>query len=758
MSRLSMESLRVRLALGFGVVLLMLLLTGVAAILQGREGASRTDYLLNDAVHRKELLDDMQLAVSSVGRIARTIALVADPAVRAAEKDKIATQRANYDAAWTELSAMSSIGEDYEKGLAAIDAARLAARPVMDSFLTLATAGAAEAAVASLLVDAVIPSQGEWMTLVDAQAERVSVYAKSALDAYHVDVATADLWTIIMVAIALLLGTGAAVLIGRGMMRQLGAEPATVKACAAEIAAGRLDTRVPIRAGDRDSVLAGIEAMRADLLRRIEAERVGARENARIRQALEAARTNLALLDNEGRISFANEAMRVFFKRFAERLAADARGFDPTQPIGFHAAALLPTGTDWAAMLAGLAEARRDEVEVGGRTVAQTLSPVSTPEGERLGVVLEWRDRFVEKAIETEVGRVVRGAASGDFGVRIGMDGKEGFFLALAEDLNRLLESNAHAFAEVRGVIEALALGDLSRQMDGHYEGELAAIQGAANASMARIASIVGGIKSSAESIDVAAKEIASGNQDLSQRTEEQAASLEETASSMEELTATVRQNAENAKQANQLAAGAREVAANGGALVAKVVETMGSIAASSRRMDEIIGVIDGIAFQTNILALNAAVEAARAGEQGRGFAVVASEVRALAQRSAAAAKEIKGLIQDSSGKVSEGNVLVAKAGATMDEIVGAVRRVTDIMGEITAASSEQSAGIEQVSETVTQMDQTTQQNAALVEEASAAARALEAQARGLIEAVAVFRIDRESAQTNWREPSRSVA
>ncbi|WP_043114999.1 methyl-accepting chemotaxis protein, partial [Solimonas soli] len=241
--------------------------------------------------------------------------------------------------------------------------------------------------------------------------------------------------------------------------------------------------------------------------------------------------------------------------------------------------------------------------------------------------------------------------------------------------------------------------------------------------------------------INTAAREIAAGNSDLSSRTEQQAASLEETASSMEELTSTVKQNAENARQANQLAIGASDVAVKGGAVVAEVVTTMASISEASKKIADIIGVIDGIAFQTNILALNAAVEAARAGEQGRGFAVVASEVRNLAQRSASAAKEIKALIVDSSDRVGTGAKLVEQAGRTMDEIVGSVKRVTDIMGEITAASQEQSQGIEQVNQTITQMDEVTQQNAALVEEASASARSLEEQASGLAASVARFRL-----------------
>ncbi|MCO5399400.1 methyl-accepting chemotaxis protein [Ralstonia soli] len=252
----------------------------------------------------------------------------------------------------------------------------------------------------------------------------------------------------------------------------------------------------------------------------------------------------------------------------------------------------------------------------------------------------------------------------------------------------------------------------------------------------------IGNIKSSADSIASATKQIAAGNADLSQRTEEQASSLEETASSMEELTSIVKQNADNARQASQLAGSASDIAVKGGEVVGRVVETMAGINDSSKKIADIIGVIEGIAFQTNILALNAAVEAARAGEQGRGFAVVAGEVRSLAQRSATAAKEIKELIGDSVGRVRNGSALVAEAGEVIEEVVVAVRRVTDIMGEISAASDEQSSGIEQVNQAVNQMDEVTQQNAALVEQAAAAALSLEEQAQRLRGAVSAFRTD----------------
>ncbi|MBN4972583.1 cache domain-containing protein [Stenotrophomonas maltophilia] len=346
--------------------------------------------------------------------------------------------------------------------------------------------------------------------------------------------------------------------------------------------------------------------------------------------------------------------------------------------------------------------------------------------------------------INAEIKQLASAAAAGDFSRRGDAQRFDHDFRLMLENLNAMMAVSDDNLGKLSQLLSAIAEGDLTARMQGDYKGVFARMRDDANTTVAQLTQIVGQIQASASSITLAAGEIASGNSDLSRRTEQQAANLEETAASMEELTSTVRQNAEHARQANQLAIGAQGVASQGGSVVGQVVNTMSAIEASSKKIAEIISVIDGIAFQTNILALNAAVEAARAGEQGRGFAVVASEVRTLAQRSAAAAKEIKGLIDDSVGKVAEGSSLVHQAGSTMGEIVASVQRVTDIMAEISAASQEQSAGIEQVNQTVVQMDETTQQNAALVEEATAAARAMEEQAGQLADAVAIFRLDNQ--------------
>ncbi len=343
--------------------------------------------------------------------------------------------------------------------------------------------------------------------------------------------------------------------------------------------------------------------------------------------------------------------------------------------------------------------------------------------------------------INGEIKRLVDAAAAGDFSVRGDADAYRHDFKEMVQGLNTLMITADRNLAALSGLLRALAEGDLRGRIEGHFQGVFATMRDDANATVAQLTRIVGGIQQAAVSVATASAEIAAGNDDLSRRTEQQAASLEESAASLEELTSAVKQNADHARRADRLAAEASDVAAQGGAAVAQVVQTMAGIEASSHRIADITAVIDGIAFQTNILALNAAVEAARAGEEGRGFAVVASEVRALAQRSASAAKEIKGLIEASVAQVADGNELASQAGQTLQRVVASVSELGGLIEEIANASQEQAAGIEQVNQSIVQMDGVTQQNAALVEEASAAARALNAQSSELQQSVGQFRL-----------------
>jgi methyl-accepting chemotaxis protein len=477
--------------------------------------------------------------------------------------------------------------------------------------------------------------------------------------------------------------------------------------------------------------------------------RRAANESLRIQIALDNVATSVMIADNDRNIIYMNRSVDEMLKVAEKDIQKDLPHFRATGLIGGSIDSFHKNPAHQKQLLATFTSTWRTEVLIGGRTFSLTANPVLNAKGERLGSVVEWNDRTLEVATEKEIAEIVQGAVMGDFSCRMDMTGKTGFFKQLGEGMNKLTETSEKGLNEVVRMLSHLAKGDLTDKISNEYYGTFGQLKDDSNATADNLKEIISQVKEATDAITTAAKEIAAGNTDLSQRTEEQASSLEETAASMEELTSTVKQNAENAKQANQLAKGASEVAVKGGDVVGLVVGTMSSINESSRKIVDIISVIDGIAFQTNILALNAAVEAARAGEQGRGFAVVAAEVRNLAQRSAAAAKEIKTLIGDSVDKVEAGTKLVDEAGKTMEEIVNAVKRVTDIMAEISAASLEQSSGIEQVNQAITQMDEVTQQNAALVEEAAAAAESMEEQAQTLTQAVAIFKLDNLDKQTS---------
>ncbi|MFT4925739.1 MAG: methyl-accepting chemotaxis protein [Phenylobacterium sp.] len=462
-------------------------------------------------------------------------------------------------------------------------------------------------------------------------------------------------------------------------------------------------------------------------------------ENARIKLALDSVGSNTMIADAGNNIIYMNQAVQDMMSTAERDIQQALPNFDAANLIGqsvdnFHANPAHQQG-----LLARLESRYTTEINVGVRTFSLIANPIKSEEGERIGTVVEWGDRTEEVAIEKEIADLISGAGAGDLSNRIDEAGKSGFFLNLAGGLNQLVGIAEGVIDETASMLDAMAHGNLTNRIESDYEGAYDKLKTDANGTAEKLTEIIGRINNSSAAVASGAEEIAQGNTDLSQRTEEQASSLEETASSMEQMTATVRQNADNAKVANELAADATTKAQKGGEVVRRAVNSMAEINDSSKKIADIIGVIDEIAFQTNLLALNAAVEAARAGEQGRGFAVVAGEVRNLAQRSAAAAKEIKDLIRDSVSKVQDGSQLVNESGATLSEIVDAISKVTTMIGEISIASNEQSEGIEQVNKAITQMDEMTQQNAALVEEASAAGEAMADQARGMRQILGFF-------------------
>ncbi|HET9107180.1 MAG TPA: methyl-accepting chemotaxis protein [Steroidobacteraceae bacterium] len=483
------------------------------------------------------------------------------------------------------------------------------------------------------------------------------------------------------------------------------------------IAAGKYDSTIDLTGSDEAGrVLRALHEMQGKLRTQIENERVVAAENARVRQALDKVSTAVVLADPQHRIIYLNDTATATFARSQDEIRRGLPGFDVQNLPG---ASLESLATDPAAErrdLDTLAGSRTAERHLGACTFRTVTNAVLDEQGARIGTVMEWTDRTQEVAVEKEMQGMLSAVVAGDLGSRIDLSGKTGFFEAMSRGVNQLADTMADVVSRVKRVAAEVHRG---------------------------------------------AEEISAGNANLSQRTEEQSSSLEETASSMEEMTTTVKQNADNAAQANQLALAARDQAEKGGTVVSQAVAAMAGINDSSKKIADIIGVIDDIAFQTNLLALNAAVEAARAGEQGRGFAVVASEVRSLAGRSATAAKEIKELIQDSVRRVEDGSVLVTQSGQTLEKIVAAVKKVSDIVAEIAAASREQSSGIEQVNRAVMQMDELTQQNAALVEEATAASQAMAEQVRGLNEMLARFRVQMQESGEPMSAPapaSRTIA
>ncbi|ACF52706.1 methyl-accepting chemotaxis protein [Stenotrophomonas maltophilia] len=693
-----------RLGLGFGLLLLLVaavVATGAtASVVQKRAMQQVVDV----SVAKVRLLSQM-LDANNQMMVVRREMLIRQGEDRGHDEQRIADLVKRYEASWTAYQALPSDADG--KAIAeTIAAKRAIARPLNKQTSELMEQGDYPGAVA-LTLGPVQEAANGWNK---ALSDGVDFEEKESRDAAAEAIRLGErslLQLLVLGGVALLVGIGASVMIGRSLTGPL----ARAVNLAERLSKGLLDQE--FRLGGRDELTQLGEAM------------------ASVRQSVQAAigaQLQMAEQHEAGAIRYRMDAS-AFPGDFGRMVQATNSLVESHVQVELLMAEVMQRYA--------IGDLSRDLPDYPGEkgTLTRTLAAVKQS----------------LMAINAQIDELARAARAGDFSMRGDAAAFQYQFKAMVEHLNGMMASSQASIADVSDVLRAISHGDLTARMDGEYDGVFARMRDDANTTTAQLTGIVRGIQVAADSINNAAQELAAGNNDLSRRTEQQAANLEEAAASMEELTSTVRQNAELARQADSEAHAAGAAVRETEQAMAQMASVMGEIDQSSARISEISTVIDGIAFQTNILALNAAVEAARAGEQGRGFAVVASEVRTLAQRAGVAAKEIKELIEDAAAKVKSGLAVTVESEAAIARVAQASSRTTQLMSDIAAASKEQAAGIEQVNQVVVQMDQVTQQNAALVEEATAASRALEEQAHALTTSVSVFKVEGAAASAVTR-------
>lgn len=563
-----------------------------------------------------------------------------------------------------------------------------------------------------------------------------SIYQKATLvknDAYQ-DFILISAGTVLIFSLAGFL----AYLILKGITTRL----SNAVGAAYSIADGNLENTIHVDSLDETGkLLKAFSKMQRQLrARRTEDKRI-ADEALRLNRALDVVTTNVLIADNNHQIIYLNNAARQLFTREQYSISKDLPNFDVERLLGEKIDLFHKNPQQINQHLDQLLSSYKFTINLGNLILDSTITPVINSNNERIGTVTELTDRSLELATEQEISTVLAAALQGDFKQRLSLEHKTGFFLNFSESLNRILDTNQAIFEETLHTFAALAKGDLTKGIRNQYLGAFGQLKQDANTTIQKLTAVMQAIQQTAQRVNSTAADIAQGTSSLNQRTEQQAASLEETAASMEQMTSTVQRNAEHAHQAAQLAKVAKQQAEQGGVVINKTITAIQAMSQSSRQVADIIGVIDEIAFQTNLLALNAAVEAARAGEHGRGFAVVATEVRNLAQRSAAAAKEIKILIHHSVSTVNEGTLLASESGHTLGEILNAVQQVHEIITEIAAASMEQTLGINQVHLVINQLEEITQQNANLAQASNVASDVMKQQAQNLMTQVSFFQI-----------------
>lgn len=699
MNRFSGMKVATKLSLGFGLIVVLMLVSGGMAYYALNNITQRMNDVIEDKVPKIEWIAEINYNVLDIARSMRNALLEIDnPEAMEAHIKRALEARGKIRTAVEKLEPKLVLPEGKAIMKRILDARGSFIDGQEEVFRLLREKKAAEAR--DYLLNEMRKRQTVYADATGALQDLQSKLMKDTGEAANKQATTAISLIVIALLVSVVLASLIAWLIIRDLVAQLGGEPVYAADSVKLIAAGDLSHSIETRAGDSTSLLVSLKNMQSGL-----ATLVG-----EIQKMVAAA----ARGDFSSRINL-----------------ADKQGFG--REIGESLNLLAETTNT------GLADVMRVSQALAegdlSKKIERDYPGVFGQTGRAVNATVDSLKRIV-----ADIDAMVQGANRGDFSTRVELSGKLGFARDLSELLNQLSETTESGLKDVMRVANTLAQGDLTQTIEKDYPGLFGETSVGINTTVANLTSLITQIKDAVDSINTASTEIATGNMDLSSRTEEQASSLEETAASMEELTSTVKGNTQNANAANEEAKVAATVAERGGETVRGSVAIMAEIATSSKKIADIIGVIDGIAFQTNILALNAAVEAARAGEQGRGFAVVATEVRNLAHRSAEAAKEIKGLIGESVARVEAGNAQATQAGNQMTEIVGAIARVSGLINDIAAAGGEQTQGIEQITQAVSQMDEVTQQNAALVEEAAAAAESLQEQAQQLARSVAAFK------------------
>jgi methyl-accepting chemotaxis protein len=719
-----------RLAGSFGLILLMGLLVGGVALLTMTGLRAEFDRYANVTVSKE------RLSLKGNIQVGNAVHYFKNTVIRGGDyPEKFLKEMDAIEKTVNDYRALGTLADEETKLLQDVSAGTKAYRGAIQEAVAQRATGKSIADIDRAIKGADKPLAAAFARMAEFNVEKSVTNAKK----FEQLISDAFVYSAALLTVMVLVSMLALVMLVRGIKQPIDIAVETLN----NVSQGNYSNVIDVSgSSELGKMLQGLQSMQTRLGFEVAETRRQADETLRIKIALDGAAMPITISDTKGSLIYLNGAAHALWGAMGSTICVNHAGFNVDAMIGTNLVDYFDDEATKTAYRAQLDVPKTFDVNMGGKVLRVTAAPVRDKQGAYLGRASQWLDRTNEVMVEKEVAGIVDGALRGDFLTRLSLEGKEGFFKQLSEGLNQLSETTQAGLSDVARILQLVAVGDLTQKIEADYQGIFGQLKDDTNSTIERLREVVGRIKEATEAINTASQEIAAGNQDLSSRTEEQASSLEETSSSMEELNATVKQNADNAQQANELAKTSNAGIVNGGQVVKQVVVTMGEIQTSSKKIADIIGVIDSIAFQTNILALNAAVEAARAGEQGRGFAVVATEVRNLAQRSATAAKEIKTLIAESVGKVESGAKLAQQAGTTMDEVVTSFQQVVTLVTEIASASREQSLGIEQTTQAVSQMDEVTQQNAALVEEAAAAAESLEEQAHGLVKTVSMFKLN----------------